>query len=132
MPLPIPDIMQNASNALDAAKRCCEVGDTANISIHALRDSLKKVSSDDLAAVMNEVGRLYAGVNNIQIIQIGSRINPDNKAFEFGVIIDFGMGPRTLMIPMPFETADNLINSLRAELDKLEKPAGRKLITQVS
>lgn len=131
MPLPIPDIMQNAGNALIAAKK---VVDTLAKSAsqpegtQELIEALKKVSPDDLLAVLNEIGQVYHGVHNINVTQIGSRPNPKAKTLEIALQINAGLGPKMVMMGLPFDSAEALVKAMSNDLQAI-KPSG--LITNV-
>ena len=65
---------------------------------------------------MNEVGKVYAGMHNIQVLKIGSRPIPQAKTLEFALEIDFGVGPRTLIVPVPLEAATNMVKNFNDNL----------------
>lgn len=122
MLLPIPTILENAGNVLDLAKKITQenpaVHDRAD-NIQALKDALKKVSPEDLLAVMNEVGKLYAGVHNIQVQQIGVRKSEKTRGIEIALQIEFGIGPRTLIVPLPPEAASAFLENMKAEMSPM-------------
>lgn len=127
MPLPIPNILENAGNAIKAAKEYCESPNDANIS--KLEDALKKIHHDDLLAVMNEVGKVYVGMYNMQIQQIGSRANLKTGNFEVVLSADFGIGPVAIITPIPVEQAKQLVEGFKAELAIFT--SGTHLITDI-
>lgn len=118
MPLPIPDIMQNASDVLVAAKKVTE--DQTSGNINELRAALKKVNPDDILAVLNEVGAVYMGMHNMQIQQIGARGNTATGKFEVAIQADFGLGPRTLIVPLLPAAATELVKNFQQELLQLK------------
>lgn len=133
MSLPIPDIMNNAANALKEAKKVSDslrIG-TANSDINPLRhpgvddlhEALQKINPDDLMAVLNEVGTVYAGVHNMQIRQVGSRPNKKLKGIDIAVELDYGFGPRMVIVGLPREHAEALVKTMTADL-QLAKPNG--------
>lgn len=128
MPLPIPDILENASNVLKAAKQYC--GDQTGHNLDAIRDALKKVNPDDILAVLNEVGKVYVGLHNIQVRQIGARGNTETGNFEVAIGVEYGLGPRTLITALPQQAGADLCKNFAEELAKI-RPSG-SLITDIS
>lgn len=131
MPLPIPDILQNASAVIEAAKKAIHDGGDKFESA-ALADALKKVSSDDLLAVLNEVGKVYVALHNMRIQSVGSRANIEHKLFEVAFQVDFGLGLRTIIVPMPISAAEQLVKTFGEDLAKLTGSSSGKLITSIS
>lgn len=145
MPLPIPDILQSAGAVLNAAKQLIDRIDSErkehpvsngafqeSEDVTAVREALKRVNTSDLLAVMNEVGRVYIGMHNIQILQIGSNANMEKTAFEVAITAEFGLGPRTMIVPLPVATATELVRVFNSDLAKLTGTTpGSKLITAV-
>ncbi len=120
MPLPIPDIMLNASKALEAAALCAENASASHVS--DLKDALKKIHPNDLMAVLNEVGSVYKGIHEMQALSIGSRANFDTKSLELVIQVNFGIGPRPLTISLPVDQAEQIVKQLLSDVTQL-KPA---------
>lgn len=118
MPLPIPDILERASRVLELAKKVTEQDYDKGCSEYTveLGEALKKVSPDDLLAVLNEIGKVYMGVNNIKILKIGSRPIPEAKTLEFAVEVEYGLGPRAIVVRLPLESATNLVKNFNDNL----------------
>lgn len=118
MPLPIPDIMKNASDALIEAKKVSE--DSRNHAVSELKDALKKINPNDILAVLNEIGVVYQGAHNIQISQMGSRPNSENKMLEILILVDAGMGPKTVIVGMPVDNAEKFAKAITADIQILK------------
>lgn len=129
MPLPIPDILENASKVIRAAEQVCS--DPTSRNTGELKDVLKKVSEQDLLAVMNEVGAVYMGVNNLKILSIGSRPNMENKTLEIAIVLDFGLGPRTFAVGVDTNAGQDLVKRFQEDICALEVQKGG-LITDTS
>lgn len=121
MPLPIPEILQNAAAVINAAKVFSE-NDT-NIPRIDLKDALDKVNSNDLMAVLNEVGLVYTAAANPQIIGMGCGANLIDKTVDLGIKIITGFGPREVVLKMNPDQAEAMIAQLRKDLDQL-RPSG--------
>lgn len=134
MPLPIPDIMEKASAVLRLANEFANADITYKhgemVSLAPLREALKKISPDDLLAVLNEVGSVYAGLHNMRIAQIGSRPNAQMKTVEVAINVDFGLGPRAVVIPLTPEGAEQVARGINESVAALKMENG-KLITSV-
>lgn len=129
MPLPIPDILQNAGNVLEEAANIVRIfGDKPEFA--ELKSLSKKVNSNDLLAVMNEVGKVYVGIHKLQVQQIGSRANTERRTFDVAMTLEFGLGPRTVVTPLPIAVATDMIKTFNEDLAKLTGTTpGSKLIT---
>lgn len=129
MSLPIPDILQNAAAVLQIAKDMTY--NPTNEDVSKLKHAAKKVSPDDIAAVLNEVGKVYVGIHNIQVMNMGSAANLKDKTLEVAIVVEFGLGPRTLKIPLPIDIAQKLVDGFKINMDSLNV-ADKKLILDVS
>lgn len=127
MPLPVPDIMQNAATVLKAAK---EMGyKPTEEQIKSLHHLTNMVSADDLLAVLNEVGRVYVGMHNIQIARIASAPDLQNKKFAFIIeIVPTGLDPIVLTIPLTVEQGRFLIKSFQDTLTALTVSEGKLIL----
>ncbi len=129
MPLLIPDILQNAAAVIDAADSLVNQGTNSSVefnwdaNLYTLSESIKKVNSDDLMAVLNEVGRVYSGVYNMQIISLGSGVDFKERTLNIALQVEFGMGPRPLVLKLPFEQAKQVVEQLQKDLATLKPPA---------
>lgn len=117
MPLPIPDIMQKVCEVLNAAKKFSSDQTSANI--QALKDAAAKVHPDDVNAVMNEIGTVYRGLHNQQILSFGSRPNLETGMLEMAIVIEFGLGPRTLITGIPVAGAEEIIKNMSNDIATL-------------
>jgi hypothetical protein len=132
MPLPIPTIMENASNVLKLAKEFTETDEDFYGEIkNELREALKKVSPDDLLAVMNEVGKVYVGMYNQQILGIGAKKSERPEHVQLCVQVNFGLGPHALIIEVPFEGAKTIIKVITDSMGQSQEAnvAAGKLLT---
>lgn len=121
MPLPIPDILQRAAILITAARALKSSQTSENIL--AVGSALDAVNEDDLLAVMNEVGKVYMGVHNPQVTQIGARGNTGSKNLEIAIHVDFGLGPRIIVVPLPHENAVGFISACNEAMREL-RPGG--------
>ncbi len=121
MPLPIPEILQNAATVIDTAKKFSE-NDT-NIYRADLKGALERVNSSDLHAVLNEVGTFYAAAANPQIIGMGCAANLVDKTVDLAIKVVTGFGPRDTFLKMSPEQAKDMIDKLQKDLDQL-RPSG--------
>lgn len=130
MPLPIPDIMERAGSALVQAKKIVNLfGDKPELA--TLKDALSKVSAEDLLAVVSEVGKVYAGMHNQQILGFGAKPGSKPETIDFCVQIEFGLGPRLLTLNIPFDGAKNLadiISQSIAETNAVDVAGAGKLL----
>lgn len=119
MSLPIPDILERASKVLEEAQKIVNIfGDKPEFA--DLKSALKVIHPDDLLAVLNEVGKVYVGVHNMQVLQIGSRGNTVTGQFEVALQVEYGLGTRQLVVPLPPNVAQDLINNFTMELSKVK------------
>lgn len=124
MPLPIPNILENAANVLVSAQA---VSDTLKASGNPvagsseLEEALKKIAPSDLLAVLNEVGKVYTALHNIQVLRVGAASEPSKGVMNFLIEIDFGLGARQLIVPMPSDMAAKFSADMSVEAAKLKK-----------
>lgn len=126
--LPIPEILKNAADVIRYAK-AVEDGIKLSETRPAVRKALAKVSPEDVHAALNEIGRVYMGIHNIQVLQFGAKANPETKLFEVVLQIEYGLGPVFLTIPMPAEMGQRIIDTFLAEMAKMQPT---KLLTNTA
>lgn len=115
MSLPIPDILQNAGVVIDEAKKTIRLfGDKPEFS--DLKDAVKRVSSDDLLSVLNEIGKVYSGIHNIQVLQMSADANKKTGNLDLILQVEFGLGLRAVVVPMPKKVAEEFLKNFTEEL----------------
>lgn len=130
--LPIPTILENAANVIKEARKIAK-GSTADAiaNLDSLKEALTKVHEDDLLAVMNEVGKVYTGMHNIQVRQIGAQGNVATGDFEVAIEAEYGLGPRMIIVRFPLKDGETLCKNFATELAKLKVGSGA-LITDAN
>lgn len=126
MPLPIPEIMQNAAAVLRAAR---DMGYTpTEEQSKTLHHLSKTVNADDLMAVLNKIAGIFQWMNNIQIQSIGSAPDFQNKKFALGMALDCPLGDRQLTIPLTIDQARELIKTFQDTLNALIVTEGKLIL----
>ena len=119
--LNIPDIIANAADVIDAAEQILLCGDDPNY--EPLKSALSNIRTQDLADVMNEVGRVYMAMNNIKIMALHmGPVSAQNKTITLVTTIGLNGAPVELPITLSVDSAEKIRKSLQESI-ALIKPS---------